>query len=386
MQTILHVDMDAFFAAVEVLDNPSLRGKPVVIGSPPDKRGVVSTASYEARKFGVHSAMPSRTAGRLCPQAVFLPPRFRRYEEVSGRIMKILESFTPMVEQLSVDEAFLDIRGVLRRWREPLRLARALKEKIRKEVGLTASVGVAPNKFLAKLASDLQKPDGLTQVPEEADAIARFLAPLPITRIWGVGRKTAARLESFGLRTIGDAQSASPALLEKLVGSGGARHIRELAFGRDDRPVVTEYEARSISSETTFDEDCEDPERLRQTLIEQAEHVGARLRRSGHAARVGHLKVRFEDFTTITRQQSLAKATHTDRMLIRCALELWERERVGRPVRLIGFGVSGFGSGEDSGQGWLFQEPADERAERLDRAVDQVRERFGANKLRRGRF
>ncbi len=384
VQHILHLDMDAFFAAIEVMDDPNLRGKPVVVGSPPSQRGVVSTASYEARKFGIHSAMPSRTAGKLCPHAIFLPPRFSRYEQISGQIMKVIESFTPVIEQVSVDEAFMDVRGALRRWKDPVNLARALKEKIRNEVGLTASVGVAPNKFLAKLSSDLQKPDGLTVMPEDENEIAQFLAPLPLTRIWGVGRKTAARMESFGLRTIRDVQASTLSYLESVVGPNWAQHIRDLAFGRDDRPVVTEYEAKSISSEHTFDEDCSDPDLVRQTLIEQAEHVGARLRSSGKKARVGHIKVRFEDFHTITRQVSFPRPSSSDRVLMACALDLLKKEKVAEPVRLLGFGVSGFDDAQTSGQLYLFQEKSDARDDRMDEAVDRLREKFGREIIRRG--
>lgn len=384
MQDILHIDMDAFFAAIEVMDNPNLRGKPVVIGAPANQRGVVSTASYEARKFGIHSAMPSRTAGKLCPHAIFLPPRFNRYEQISGQVMKVIESFTPLVEQVSVDEAFMDVRGALRRWKNSTELALALKDRIRKQVGLTASVGVAPNKFLAKLSSDLQKPDGLTVVPEGEKDIAQFLAPLPLTKIWGVGRKTAARLESFGLRTIHDVQSSSLRHLSTVLGPLWAQHVYDLAFGRDDRPVVTEYEAKSISSEHTFDEDCSNADVVRQTLIEQAEHVGGRLRRSEKKARVGHIKVRFEDFRTITRQASFARATSSDRALMACALGLLEKEKISEPVRLLGFGVSGFDADDRDGQLYLFQEKADARDDRVDAAVDLLREKFGREIIRRG--
>jgi nucleotidyltransferase/DNA polymerase involved in DNA repair len=376
--------MDAFFAAIEEMDNPNLRGKPVVIGAPPDQRGVVSTASYEARKYGIHSAMPSRTAGKLCPHAIFLPPRFKRYEQISGQVMKVVETFTPVIEQVSVDEAFMDVRGALRRWKDSEKLARALKEKIRSQVGLTASVGVAPNKFLAKLSSDLQKPDGLTVVPEDEKEIARFLAPLPITKIWGVGKKTAARLESFGLRTIRDVQSSTLRHLSSVLGATWAEHVFDLAFGRDDRPVMTEYEAKSISSEHTFDEDCSDADLVRQTMIEQAEHVGERLRRSEKKARVGHIKVRFEDFRTITRQLSFPRAVASDRALMDCALGLLEKEKIAAPVRLLGFGVSGFDGGNDTGQLYLFQEKADARDERVDAAVDHLREKFGREIIRRG--
>ena len=383
--TILHVDMDAFYAAVEVLDFPELRGKPVIVGSPPDRRGVVSTASYEARKFGVRSAMPSRTAGKLCPQGVFQPVRMARYAEVSRQVMGLIESFTPAYEQVSVDEAFMDVGGVLRRWKSGRAVAEALKRRIREEIGLSCSLGVAPNKFLAKLASDLRKPDGLTEVPTQPEAIAQFLAPLPLSRIWGVGKVTEARLREFGLRTMGDLQRLGVAGLQPLVGAASANHMVELAFGRDDRAVVTETIAKSISTETTFDEDCEDPAVVRQTLVEQVEEVGARLREDGRTARTGHLKLRYEDFTTLTRQLSLEPPTQADAELIRCATHLLEREQVKRPVRLIGFGVSGFSADEDPAPRQLDIFPADPgrvRQAALDRALDGVRKKYGRAALR----
>lgn len=383
--SILHLDMDAFYAAIEALDNPELAGKPVIVGSPPDRRGVVSTASYEARKFGVRSAMPSRTAGRLCPQGIFVPVRMSRYAEVSRQVMTIIESFTPVFEQVSVDEAFLDVSGVLRRWKNGRAVAVALKGRIRKELKLSCSVGIAPNKFLAKLASDLHKPDGLTEVPGQAEAIRSFLAPLPVSRIWGVGKVTEKHLHSFGLRTMGDVQQLGLKGLIPMVGETMARHLVELANGRDDREVVTEYEAKSISSETTFDEDCEEPQIVRQTLVNLAEEVGVRLREDGRKARTAHLKLRYEDFSTLTRQMPLAKPTHTDRDLIACATTLFEREAVSRPVRLIGFGVSGF-SGEEPEELQLSifpEEPGDTRQESLDKAADAVRARFGRNAVKR---
>jgi DNA polymerase-4 len=395
VNSILHIDMDAFFAAVEVLDHPELRGKPVIVGSPPDRRGVVATASYEARVFGVRSAMPSRTAGRLCPDGVFVAPRMDRYLEVSDRIMALLESFTPIFEPLSCDEAFLDLRGVLRRWASPRALAVALKRRIRDEIGLTASVGLARNKFLAKLASDLEKPDGLVEVPEDDAAVAAFLAPLPVRRIWGVGPVSEKAFLAAGLRTIGDIQQVPLPRLEAMVGPGLAAHALALAFGRDDRPVETEYEAKSISAENTYDEDCDDPEALRETLVGQAEHVGWRMRRAGRVGAVAHLKLRFADFRTITRQAALPVPTAADRELIAAALSLYDRQRVRQPVRLIGFGVSGLvGSGrggadplEVSGQLELFGDPAAvprRRDEKLDRALDRLREQFGTSVVRRG--
>jgi DNA polymerase IV len=379
--------MDAFFAAIEVLDNPGLRGKPVIVGAPPDRRGVVSTASYEARAFGVRSAMPSRTAAKLCPQGVFVPVRMKRYQEVSEQVMDILEGFTPLVEQVSVDEAFLDVGGALRLWKDPVQIARLMKRRIRNDVGLTASVGVAPNKFLAKLGSDMQKPDGLTVLPEEPRAIAAFLAPLPVSRMWGVGRVTEERLRMAGMATFGDLQRARPETLRALVGDAFAGHVLPLAFGRDDRPVVTEYEAKSISSETTFDEDCSDPVVVRQSLIEMTEHVGARLRRADRRAAVGQIKVRFADFKTVSRQAPLVPPTHADRSLLRCALALLERLDIKTPVRLVGFGATGLGDISERPEKLLFETASDvaaRRDERLDAAVDSVRRRYGRKALQRG--
>lgn len=388
MGAILHIDMDAFYAAVEVRDHPELRGKPVVIGSPPDKRGVVSTASYEARQFGIRSAMPSRTAGKLCPHAVFLPVRMARYIEVSEQVMAIIESFTPIYEQLSVDEAFMDVTGVLRRWKTGEAVARALKRRIRRDLGLTASVGVAPNKFLAKLASDLKKPDGLFVVPDAPDEIADFLSPMPVSRIWGVGKVTDARLRECGVRTIRDVQRLRLETLASYVGSSMAAHMHALAWGVDDRPVVTEHLAKSISSETTFDEDCSDPAVVRQTLIGEVEHVGRRMRRDGRKARVGHIRLRYEDFSTITRQQAFPSPTHADRDFVKCAVALLGRERLNRPVRLVGFGVSGFDD-EAPAQaelplGPFAREPEPSKVKRLDDAVDRLRVQFGRSAVRRG--
>ena len=388
-RTILHVDMDAFFAAVEQRDHPELRGRPVVIGAPPDRRGVVSTASYEARVFGIRSAMPSRTAARLCPHAVFLPVNGKRYREVSEQVMDVFESFTPRVEQLSIDEAFLDVAGATRLYGEPETLARRLKAKVHETTGLTASVGVATNKFLAKLASDLDKPDGLTLVPAEPEAILAFLAPLPVEKLWGVGKAGSQRLRAEGLRTIGDVQRLSEANLQRLNGRALGSHIWRLAHGRDSRSVQSGLEAKSISNEHTFDEDCTDPERVRARLIELTEQVGSRLRRAGLRAGKGHLKLRFEDFSTITRQQTLPAPSRSDRALLACALELFARETVTRPIRLVGFGVSHLGDTASApAQPDLFREEdtarADEREEALDKAVDRLRELYGRGSVRRG--
>lgn len=390
--TILHVDMDAFYAAIEVLDHPEWAGKPVVVGAPPDKRGVVSTCSYEARKFGIHSAMPSRTAGRLCPQAVFVSPRMGRYEAISKQIMAVFEEFTPLVEPLSLDEAFLDVRGGLHLWGTAIAIARALKDRIRTRIGLTASVGVAPNKFLAKIASDLNKPDGLTVVPVTEPGIMDFLAPLPVTKMWGVGKVSAARLEREGIRTIGQLQGLTIAAMERLFGKNGARDMAELARGRDCRPVVTQWEEKSISHEHTFDADELDIVRVRHRLLELAEEVGGRLRQAGKQATTVQIKLRFSDFSTITRQVSLARATDSDRDLIASAFTLFDREGVTRAIRLVGFGVSRLVSDEipPPRQGELLLEARpsreDHRNRNLDKAVDALRQAFGNQAVKRGRF
>jgi DNA polymerase-4 len=389
MRVILHLDMDAFFAAIEQHDRPELRGKPVVIGAAADRRGVVSTASYEARKFGIHSAMPSRTAYRLCPEAVFVQPRMERYAEVSSQVMAILNDFSPDMEPVSVDEAFLDLGGVLHFWPSAEALARKLKARIRAELGLTASVGIAPNKFLAKLGSDLNKPDGLTLVPTDPEAIVQFLAPLPVSRIFGVGEVTEQALKKHGLKTIGQLQAAPRAHLAALFGDLFADHLHSLARGMDDRPLVMEWEEKSISNETTFEADCASRDILRQTLLELAEHVGRRLRRHGKLARTVQIKARFPDFRTITRQASLPEPTDADRELIRAGFALYEKAGLQGPLRLLGFGVSNLVTPRQGPerQPLLFEEPRPERRKkdkRLDKAVDDLRNKFGDDILKRG--
>lgn len=388
--TILHVDMDAFYAAIEVLDHPEWRGRPLVVGSPPDQRGVVSTCSYEARKFGIHSAMPSRTAGKLCPHAVFVAPRMERYAEVSAQIMTLFEEFTPLVEPLSLDEAFLDVSGALRLWGDAVSIAAELKGRIKGRVGLTASVGVAPNKFLAKIASDMNKPDGLTVVPVTEPEIMAFLAPLPVTKMWGVGKVTGALLEKEGIRVIGQLQTMEAWKMERLFGKAGAVDMAELVRGHDNRPVITHWEEKSISNEHTFSHDEPDMDKVRQCLLELTEEVGGRLRKSGKLAKTGQIKLRFSDFSTITRQMSFPAALNHDRDLIACAMALFEREHVSRAIRLVGFGVSNLviPGREPPVQQELFAElSGEERASRnmkLDRAVDALRHSFGSAAIKRG--
>ncbi len=381
--------MDAFFAAVEQRDNPQLRGKPVIVGAPPNRRGVVSTCSYEARRFGVHSAMPSREAYRRCPNGIFLPVRGQRYAEVSKQVIAIFECFTPFVEKLSIDEAFLDVTGSMRLFGGAVGTAERLREAIRRDLQLTASVGVAPNKFLAKLASDINKPDGTTIVPREQHEIEAFLAPLPIERIWGVGKVTSRRLHDLGLSHIADLQRLSEADLQVILGDKGGSHIYRLSRGIDRRKIVTSTPEKSISHEHTYPEDCRDWRIVRQTLLELTEKVGARLRASSKHASTAHLKLRWFSFKTITRQAAFAVPTDTDADLIAIALDLLAREECSKAVRLVGFGVSKL---VDPDSDHFFQpdlfgeaDPTDkEKDQDLDTAVDQIRRRFGRDILKRG--
>jgi nucleotidyltransferase/DNA polymerase involved in DNA repair len=386
-KTILHIDMDAFFAAVEVQDHPELKGLPVVIGSPPDKRGVVSTCSYEARKFGIHSAMPSRTAFQRCPKAVFLPPNMKRYHEVSQHIMEIFHRFTPLVQPLSCDEAFLDVTGARYLFGDGPSIARKIKAVVLEETGLTCSIGVASNMFLAKIASDLNKPGGLTLVPFSEKLIPAFLAPLPVKRMWGAGKKTQAVLESHNIHTIGDLQKADPAKLAAWVGENSAASFRRLAFGLDDRPLETESEEKSISNEITFDEDQRGTKAVEAALLDLADKVGTRLRRAGLYAATAQIKVRWSDFSTITRQRRLDPPCCDDMTLRETALELLRKEGLHSPVRLIGFGVSGLRDTPDSPQLDLFQTPEKQtsaKREQLSHTVDRIRDRFGRSSIRRG--
>jgi DNA polymerase-4 len=386
---IVHVDMDAFYASIEQRDDPSLREKPVIIGSPPDRRGVVSTASYEAREFGVHSAMPSRTAGKLCPHGVFLSGNMSKYSDVSGQVMTILRSYTPLVEPISIDEAFLDITSAVKSWIAAEKLGHALKAQIQNELSLTASVGLACNKFLAKLASDMDKPNGLTVVPADPREILTFLAPLPVSRIWGVGKVAQARLKRFGIETVSDAQRHDQSNLQRWLGNAFGEHLWRLCRGLDDRPLVTEHEAKSISNEHTFIEDCDDPAVVRQVLIRLTEQVGRRLRQSEKVASTGQIKLRFDDFNTITRQRSLRHPTATDHEILGCSLTLFDAQNIHRPIRLVGFGVAGLSGPESESptQPELFEMPEEQnqkKHESLDRAVDRIREKFGKDALKRG--
>lgn len=378
---ILHADMDAFFAAVEQRDHPELRGRPVVVGSPPTERGVVAASSYEARRYGIHSAMPSREAGRRCPHAVFVPPNMARYAQVSRQIMAIFGRFTPLVEPVSVDEAFLDVTGAQRLFGDGAAIGARIRQAVLAETQLTVSVGVATNKFLAKLASDMHKPDGLTVVPAEPAAIRAFLAPLPVGRVWGVGKVSEQVLTRAGFHTIGDLQRATPAHLARLLGHDAAAHLHALAHGEDARTVEVTWDEKSISRENTFLNDVTDVALLERTLVDLVEDVGRRLRKAGKYAGLAKLKLRWKDFTTFTRQVPLVPTRCDDYSLRAAALELFAAQRLVAPVRLIGFGVGQL-SLQSAGQLNLFEaagQPA--RVESVSRAVDAIRKKFGTDAI-----
>src|SRR5512142_1777955 len=347
-RTILHLDLDAFYASVEQLDDPSLRGRPVIVGGP-SRRGVVCAASYEARRFGVHSAMPTARARRLCPDGVFLPPRFDRYAGISERIFGLYRRYTPLVEPLSLDEAFLDVTAS-RALHGPGRdIALAIKAAVRSEAGLTVSAGVAEVKMAAKIASDLGKPDGLVEVPE--GRVAEFLAPLPVGRLWGVGKVTEAALRELGIATIGDLAATPEAVLASRVGSHG-RELRALALGDDRREVVPDEEAKSIGAEETFEEDLRGAEALLPRLLEQCGRVARRLRGAGARGRTVTLKLKYADFTLVTRRCTLAAPT-----VYAAVKEDLSRADLRRPVRLTGVSVSGFAGEEAEAQLGLFEPP-----------------------------
>ena len=376
---IAHVDMDAFYASVEIRDDPTLEGKPVVVGGAPDQRGVVAAASYEARRFGVHSAMPMARAVRLCPHLVRLPGDPAKYSEVSRKVFAILESFSPLVETISLDEGFLDVTH----FADPHALGRRIKDTIRDAVRLTASVGVAPNKFTAKLASDFGKPDGLVVV-EEAGLLS-FLHPLPIERLWGVGAKTAPRLHALGIGTIGDLAARDGLWARAQLGEHGLV-LRELALGKDDRPVLPDQAYKSISSEMTFATDIADRARLLGLVADQASTVAARMRREGVLGRTVQLKLRDDTFATRTRRKTLGAPTDDGDVIYGAARALLEADPLERPLRLIGVGVSGFS--EAAGQTLsLFgaaQEPERAADAKFQQALDALEGKFGKGAVRRG--
>lgn len=383
-RVVLHVDMDAFYAAVEVREDPSLVGKPLIIGHK-GRRGVVSTCSYEARRYGVHSAMPSITAMRLCPDGIWLPGRMDLYVAVSRELRRIFDAFSPLVEPLSIDEAFLDLTGIARDLDTGAREARRLKGRIREEQGLTASVGIAPTKFLAKLASDLEKPDGLVVFPVE-DVPAR-LWPMPVGKLWGVGPKSADKLGRAGIRCIGDLLRAGQARLTDILGPSSAAHVLALARGEDPRAVVPSRDARSISEERTYAEDLHDPDVIERAILERAEGVARALRREGFAARTVHLKVRSGDFVTWTRAMTLDVPTSLGEEIFAAAREMY-RTRIdlqGKGVRLLGVGTSHFAP-EGAGQLDLFGSAARTRATKIAQAADSLAKKYGENVVTKARL
>jgi DNA polymerase-4 len=377
--TKLHVDLDAFFAAVEQRDRPELRGKPVVVGvGGRDDRGVVSAASYEARRYGIHSAMPLRTAAALGPDVVFVPVDGRKYASVSRQVMEILRRYTPAVEQISIDEAFLDVAGSEALLGTPVQMARSIKATIQAETSLTASVGVATTKLVAKVASDLRKPDGLVVVAPGTEAA--FLAPLPISRLWGVGQKTAAALAELGVTTIGDLAALPDDALGRRFGKQGPV-LGQRARGIDPSPVSTADPARSISHEHTFDVDTADPEALEGTLLALSEGVAGRLRAENVKARTIAVKVRDSSFATISRQRTLTQPTDQTEAIFAAALELARPQLHGIRVRLLGVAASHLGDGEQMS---LFAQ--DERRRRATEAADAIRRRYGSKAIRRARL
>ncbi len=379
---IIHVDMDAFYASVEERDDPTLMGKPVIVGGTADGRGVVCAANYEARKFGVHSAMASARANRLCPQAITIHPRMEHYAAISRQIREIFERFTPIVEPLSLDEAFLDASGSEALFGASADIGRQIKDQIRAELKLVASVGVAPTKFVAKIASDLKKPEGFVVVAP--DEVQGFLDPLPVGRLWGVGKVTSQFFDRLAIRTLGQLRQMSIETLTEFFGSSG-EHYWQLSHGIDPRHVITDREAKSISHETTFHEDISDTELLAAWLVELVEQVGRRLRRHELKGRTIDLKVRFADFKTISRSVTLKSPTNVTQELIAAGLELLLHRMPDRhlPIRLLGFGVSKF---DDSGwtQKQLFGQDARQRNQELDRVADQITTKFGKSAIRRG--
>src|SRR5262245_3110259 len=336
MRSILHVDMDAFYASVEQLDHPEYKGKPVIVGADPKGgkgRGVVAACSYEARKFGVRSALPISRAWKLCPDGVYVRPRMDRYVEVSRQVMEVFRRYTDLVEPLSIDEAFLDITGSVRLMGPANQIASAIKKEIKETTGLNASVGLAPNKFLAKIASDLKKPNAFVVVND--GEIETFLRDLPISRLWGVGPKTEQRLREMGLKTIGDVAAVSRELLVRSLGGLG-EHLFQLSHGKDDREVVPNWEPKSVGTETTFHEDTADRELLLATILELADHVAARLRKDGYRARKVTLKLRYSDFETHTKQQSLKRAVATGEEIAQVARGLFASFPMKKKIRLIG--------------------------------------------------
>ena len=379
---ILHIDMDAFFASVELRDRPELHGTPVIVGG--GGRGVVLSATYEARALGVHSAMPMSRARRIAPQATIITPDHAAYAEVSRAVMALFASVTPLVEPLSLDEAFLDVRGAIRRLGSPATIAESIRARIADEQRITCSVGVASTKFVAKLASTRCKPDGLLVVP--ADAVVAFLHPLPVSALWGVGERTEEHLHRLGLHTVADIANTPVTTLERALGPAQGRHLHDLSWGRDPRRVVPNEPDRSIGAETTFDADIDDPARVRAHLLRLSDRVGARLRASGQVGRTVQLKLRFADFTTLTRSRTLTHGTDVTQEIYRTAGALLDDLGLQRVrIRLVGVRVEGLIPAVNSVRQLALGESETGQRE-AERAVDALRSRFGSAAIRPARL
>jgi DNA polymerase-4 len=376
--TILHIDMDAFYASVELIRRPELRGTPVIVGG--GSRGVVLSATYEARRFGVHSAMPMTRARRMCPQATVVSPTHGLYSQVSAGVMEIFRSITPLVEPLSLDEAFLDVAGAVRRLGRPTEIGALIRDRVTDEQGITCSVGVATTKFVAKLASTRCKPDGLLVVP--ARDVVAFLHPLPVGALWGVGEKTEKELVRLGLHTVGDIANTPVTTLVRALGQGTGAHLHALAWGRDERSVVAHEPDKSIGAEETFARDVDDPVTVRRELLRLSERTAGRLRSAGLAGRTVSIKVRFADFTTITRSKTLREATDVAQEVYATACGLFEALGLDRArIRLVGVRVEQLTDSDEAPRQLLLGERAQGRRE-AEQAADRAGRRFGSGAVR----
>jgi len=379
---ILHIDMDAFYASIEERDNPELKGKCVIVGGT-SGRGVVSAASYEARRYGVHSAMPIFQAREKCPEGVYIPPRMARYRHVSGKVMAILQTFSPLVEPVSIDEAFMDISGCERLEGSPGDIASAIKMEIKSRLELTCSVGGAPLRFLAKIASDMDKPDGLTLIPPRA--VPGFINSLPIEKVPGVGKNARQRLDTLGIRYLGDVNSLSLGVLEKKLGKFG-RRLTELASGVDRTPVSPDSERKSIRSEITLDRDTRDSRHLEKILLQQSQIVAHSLRKHAFRARTITLKIKQSDFKQFTRNKTITTPTQSSETIYKAAVALFERCRVKQKIRLIGVGTSGLINDTTPVQMDIFAPPAapgENTWEKVDQTLDRISRKFGNDVVRR---
>ena len=376
--TVLHIDMDAFYASVELISRPELKGTPVIVGG--GSRSVVLSATYEARRFGVHSAMPMTRARRLCPQATVVEPSPGRYSRVSAGVMEIFRSVTPLVEPLSLDEAFLDVAGAVRRLGRPREIGQLIRDRVADEQGITCSVGVATTKFVAKLASTRSKPDGMLVVP--ASGVVAFLHPLPVGALWGVGEKTEKELTRLGLHTVGDIAHTPRNTLVRALGQAVGSHLHALSWGRDERRVVAHEPDKSIGAEETFSRDVDDPDVVRRELLRLAERTAARLRTAGLAGRTVSVKIRFADFTTITRARTLSEPTDVAAVLYATARQLYETLGLDRArLRLVGIRVEGLVESELAPHQLLLGERAQGRRE-VEQAADRAARRFGDGTVR----